>query len=509
VSRPVRSRREIGHPAADSALQIADFRSIGQFSIGVSVCAAATVYASLGTASPAKIWMGSLAVGIGALFVASNAVPRAERRDRKFILFGVMLPIYLGISMGLTALSFASGRPERALADSGDVAEVYPLVMLGLLGWWVGYRLGVSRSARSAALSLGALFARADIFAISSRRTATLFAVASGARVLLLQRSAYGYLEDSAGAIQTASVLDEVLGIVAGFAPLALLLMALKAFHPTRGMAKDRVYLALGIPVEACFTILSGQKSPFLFFGLSLALAGVTLGRIRWKQVAGLAAVGVVLIFPLNDAYRALLRPGPGVQPASGPPSAILGRALGETLTVASTDPAFVPDALLSSTDRLRGVDAFAGAVIAHQQGLAYDSPTAPGRRVLLLLVPRALWPGKPIDLYSLSISRDYFGRSDQILTSSTLTVFGDSYRYGGPLAVIAGLGYLGFLCRMLDTAFDPRRSLTLLLPLLAALPILRQGDLAAMSVGILRTYLLLIPTLWILGSRRAERQPK
>lgn len=491
------------------AVQFPSSRSVSsqRLGIGLVVLACSFVGASVaasGRASGLKSATGILCVIGASVAVAAAAATVREARQRRSVMFGRMLPIYYGIAFGLAGFPFILGTPQNADADQEQVLSVLPIVILGLGGWWLGYTLGRTRGVAHVCRWLGSLYARESQSLTSTWRIVALYVVASSASVLLISRNSYGYLRSADEAISSASVVDELLGTVAAFAPLALLLLALRLFTHSTTIGEKFLFGA-AVCLEIVRTSFSGQKSPFLFLGLSILVAGIAVGRLAWRHVVVWSIVPIVLIFPFNSEYRSLLRPAPGQQAISEEVGAHFTSALRQT-TSSATQGGYLSGALADAGARVRELDPLAVAVARHQEGLSYGSPSQPVWRTLGLLVPRVLWPGKPLDLYSLEVSRDYFGRPDTVLSSSTLTVFGDSYRYGGIVMVLLGLLYIGLLSRVIDTAFDPRRNPALLLPLVAMIPIMRQGDLAGMTASAVRTGLFLLPVLWFLG--RGHRHP-
>ena len=80
-------------------------------------------------------------------------------------------------------------------------------------------------------------------------------------------------------------------------------------------------------------------------------------------------------------------------------------------------------------------------------------------------VIPRALWPGKPVT-DPFQVTQDYYGSS--LATASAVTPQGDLWRYGGWVPVIAGMAFLGCLMRAADDVLDvrayPQAALLLLL---------------------------------------------
>jgi hypothetical protein len=73
-------------------------------------------------------------------------------------------------------------------------------------------------------------------------------------------------------------------------------------------------------------------------------------------------------------------------------------------------------------------------------------------------LIPRILWPGKPILAPGYQISQEYYQLPAQIYTSSDVTPEADLYRHGGWFPLILGMFLLGCAIRIIDEMTDLRR---------------------------------------------------
>src|ERR1017187_3719104 len=70
-------------------------------------------------------------------------------------------------------------------------------------------------------------------------------------------------------------------------------------------------------------------------------------------------------------------------------------------------------------------------------------------------LIPRAVWPGKPILDSGYEFSQNYYELPSTVYTSSAITPTGDLYLHGGWIPVIAGMFLLGCGVRFLDDIID------------------------------------------------------
>ena len=89
---------------------------------------------------------------------------------------------------------------------------------------------------------------------------------------------------------------------------------------------------------------------------------------------------------------------------------------------------------------------------------IPYSSPVDLVTGPLSALIPRALWPGKPILATGYEFGQEYFDLPPTVYSSTTITPIGDLYRHGGWLPVLIGMFLLGCGIRLLDDLLDVRR---------------------------------------------------
>jgi hypothetical protein len=70
-------------------------------------------------------------------------------------------------------------------------------------------------------------------------------------------------------------------------------------------------------------------------------------------------------------------------------------------------------------------------------------------------IVPRVLWPGKPINFTGYEFSLEYWDLPSTTTTSTADTFVGGLYLYGGWVPMLAGMFLLGCGIRLLDDQLD------------------------------------------------------
>jgi hypothetical protein len=106
---------------------------------------------------------------------------------------------------------------------------------------------------------------------------------------------------------------------------------------------------------------------------------------------------------------------------------------------------------------RIREIDSVAIIVQRTPQQISFRSPLQLIEGPLAGIVPRLLWPGKPLNLTGYEFSREYFGEPSTVYTSTSDTFVGGLYLYGGWLPMLAGMFLLGCVVRLLDDQLDVR----------------------------------------------------
>lgn len=431
--------------------------------------------------------------GLGAACLAAYLWHGRPPEERRFVSLGAVFCVYYAISYGFAVLGPAppfSARVLRRGLDSLDLSAV----PLGILAWLAGYRFlhlpAVSRAVRRLLLPERATRP------VGPATLVAFYATTVIARVVLIgSGSGYGYLQDAQDVTTSASPVIQYAAEYGGFGIVIMGLTIVASGHASNNREGYRRAYRWMIGPEFLLGVLVGQKSEFLIVVVMFALAMRAAGR--WSLSGGklvlIAVVSLLVIFPLVGTYRDILRPETGRQlSAAEAPEALL-TAVSETGAAFTAGPvAYVKYAFDQTVGRFREIDRAAVAIQTHDQGQPFSSPTEIPTRVATGVVPRVLWPGKPLDLYALEVSRDYYGLPRSVISASSLSPVGDAYRYGGIGMVAVVLALLGAYVRLLDEALRAKHSIWLVPLLIAAIPLLRSGDLAGLLVGAIRYYLII-----------------
>jgi hypothetical protein len=247
---------------------------------------------------------------------------------------------------------------------------------------------------------------------------------------------------------------------------------------------------------------MSGDKSVFVIAVLAVVIpASAARRRLPKAAVIVGTAIFLALVIPFTASYRASSRSGTMTLSASQAVAEAPG-ILRQDATVSSMITA-IP---ASASYLLQRVSNISGPAVIMQRTpseIPWASPALLVTGPLASLVPRALWPGKPILDDAYQFSQQYYGLPSDVYTASSITPAGDLYRHGGWVPVIAGMFLLGCLVRLLDDVLDVCARPHAAFGVLALFPVLVLGeaDWVTLLAGIPMTL-----AVWLLGVTLAFR---
>ncbi|MDF0531092.1 hypothetical protein P0W64_01475 [Tsukamurella sp. 8F] len=385
------------------------------------------------------VWLGPAAVAAVAAIRFGQLVGRGERR-----LYEMTFWVFTYAFMGLAALAQVrehSWPLTVARADWGTVGPATAVVGLGVAAFLAGaaldrWRERSGRPSRTRAAETGPHGGIADD--LSHRRVIALAVVAILFNLLYLSRLGFGQFlltREQAYAGFVAVWGPGPVGIFArSFAGMALLVSVVALIRlrriarvaptpPGRGASALTMTLLIVALVLLADTMNPVSNARYLsgtaILGVLTAL-GFFSTRLRFRVLALSFVGGLVVLFPLADAFR--YTPGGSVK-ASNPLQSLLS-----------------PD-----------YDSFAqignALVVADRDGIV------PGRQflgVLLWWFPRSVWPDKPLDtgIY-LAQARGY------PFTNLSAPLWCEAFLNGGWICVLVVFLVLGWLFRRWDRRIE------------------------------------------------------
>jgi hypothetical protein len=215
-----------------------------------------------------------------------------------------------------------------------------------------------------------------------------------------------------------------------------------------------RVTLAVLLLVELAFGAAAGGKGSFIIAVLSVAIPfSAARRKLPRASLLALAFVFLVIVIPFNQAYRAQARSGTTTLTTSQAVGAAPG-ILSQTLSGHSM-LTVVPQSVGYLMQRLREIDSPAMIMQRAPDQVGFVSPLQLAEGPVVDMVPRALWPGKPILVTGYLFSQQFFGLSPGTYTATADTMIGGMYWHGGWIPLLAGMFVFGSGVRLLDEILD------------------------------------------------------
>jgi hypothetical protein len=376
---------------------------------------------------------------------------------------GAWMLAWCAVTFGLATAAWSPLQPNSgAQLTSDGILRGLWLVAVAMTAWAIGYCGGPRRLAeRHAGQLLEALGARFTPTVRSPAAPWILYVAGTAARVATVATTGrLGYIGNAEAAISSASGYQQALTLAGELAPLGIAAAALRAYGERA--AGSRLTLAVLCAAEITYGALAGGKSPFVIALLAVVIPYTALRR---RIPLGLVAVGVtvflIVIIPFTGAYRSAVHP----ENVSLTPREGISAAPAAFRQSGALSAAVLPQAFAYLAQRVQEIDGPAIIMQRTPAQIPYTSPAQLPEDLIADLIPRAVWPGKPIPDDGNQFSEAYYGSTG--ITYSAISPAGDLYRHGGWPVVVAGMLVLGVVVRVLDDVLDVRNPHGLLMVLL------------------------------------------
>jgi len=169
----------------------------------------------------------------------------------------------------------------------------------------------------------------------------------------------------------------------------------------------------------------------------------------------GAALIFLVVAIPFNQGYRATVRGGSATLSTSQAIDS--APAIWRTAVTSQNLISSLPSTVSYVLQREQEIDGPAIILQRTPGQIAFTGPIQLIEGPIVDMVPRAVWPGKPILALGYEFSQQYYGTPAAVYTSSAISPIGDLYRHGGWIPVIAGMLIFGGGVRLLDDVLDIR----------------------------------------------------
>jgi hypothetical protein len=305
------------------------------------------------------------------------------------------------------------------------------------------------------------------------------------------------------GATPQAAVAgySQFLALLGECVPLAVAIAALRAYRTRLPSA----WATLGVLFAGAIVAgaVAGGKTSFIVAVLAVAIPRtMTGGRIPAGLLVAAVAFFLLVVIPFNQDYRAAAR---GAVMLSTRQSIAAAPAIAGQVIASDLSPAVLVQSADYLAQRIRTIDSPAIIMQRTPGQIPYSDPGQLAISPVIDLVPRILWPGKPVLSVGYQMSQEYYQLPPQVYTSSAITPEGDLYRHGGWIAAIAGMFLLGCGARAVDEVADLRRGTHGMFLIILLFPGLVQAatDCATLLAGIPATALLWLGAVALSFRRR------
>jgi hypothetical protein len=452
------------------------------------------------------------------------------------------------VVFGLASLGWASPPTGGAtLISRESVLRAMVVVAVAIGCFTIGYGVARHRLGRGRVTWLQRLIFTESPVRDGQRTAWLLFGIAIVADLGQIAIGRFGYLSNPATAVTSGNPFSQVLFIFGTFSIFAVALSAndyvrhhgaqrLASFaiilvaHSFIGLfSGEKEVVALGFLAAILGYAASSRRPPiagalaatlmFTFVVVPLTTtyrSQVAVGNTRLSPVQAFQMASHRSADFLISARRAVVRslsptpaqvtpapaspaPSSAISPSPlvgspapsppAPPTLAPTPSAATTPTIATpTPPNAAQSTQASATQTGQRISRIGDVAIIVQRttpsDIAYRPVTELLEAPLLGLVPRAVWPGKPVLATGYQFSRQYYRLAPSQYTSSAITPEGDLWRHGGWLVLIAGMLLFGAGVRILDaTIGDLRTAPVHVLLVLSFFPLIVKHETDAVSL--------------------------
>ena len=309
--------------------------------------------------------------------------------------------------------------------------------------------------------------------------------------------NSFGYVTDAAANVAEAT---SYAFLVVSLTSLSQIVCFWMAWRWRRGLSRSALYiLVVAVVVEVILGFASGMKSSIVSPLVAVALGlWAGSGKFPWRTVCLSIAALVLVIAPFIGTYRDLINVGAGGRIGTDQIVETLGQASQSKGVIDATS------GLVSLVEREMLIREIAVIKQLSPNPIEYKPLTDLLVSPLYGIIPRALWPTKPILSTGMQFAVEYRGQSVTTYSSRAVTLPGDLWRHGGWLVVAVGGIVLGLLLRLIDAVsdrgFDARYYFTFIL----LVPSVRQeSDVVTFVAAIPAAVALALVAGWLGKARR------
>jgi hypothetical protein len=365
------------------------------------------------------------------------------------------------------------GEPGSAISLArADITKALLLVAVGFAALWVGWF--ATRGTRATRPHPG--LTASDL--PSRRLTIALAVVGLLSLLVLVATGSFGFLRafDTGGPL--GAWTEWVVGLRSAL-DVALAFAAFRAFGTSDPVnaRRDRNLLVVLIILQFGAGLLHGSKVTYILPRLLVVVFIYALFSYRMPiKWASVFAIAIALSFPIVEQYRALSSQ-PGAQRDAA--ELVIG-GVRATVQDVHGSAALALDKLNRRTRQIENVAAVlrdTPSVFPHTKGNALPQAVA------IAVVPRVLWPSKPVENAAITFPQLYLRQATTSRSGTGPSHFGDLYRNFGVPGVILGMGIFGIVFAALGRLTESGGVRTLLIVAFTLTVLTRDEDSLAEGI--------------------------
>jgi hypothetical protein len=428
--------------AALSALHLAVFLSLA---LGALIWGTSFLLGGEGT--QLQRYLGLL--GFYAVSSAAFVVSRIRRDKLQLFEIPVFITVTCFVQFGLIPLrNFidATQIDPNLSANGEELVQALAYVTLGMMAFWAG--CGLIPEKRGDWISPGP---SANTVVTKPRRGGillafgTLYAVGFITKVYLLDNHLFAYTTSMDKYYENLASM-QVLHYVSQFGALALIVATIERYRNRRDPLWRVLFMTVLIS-EVLWGLISGMKGLVLQNFLVVALVSSFVLRklnLRWF---GILFFGLVLLYPISNAYRSALNRGDVDVTSLGGAAEAGQMALGTVGEGGSTGGDFWRDGVEHALQRLDLLTSVAAVLSLGPRADMVRGDVPWWTLPFYPFVPRFLWPSKAVldegGRFTVALTGGH-GDAATIGSSTAITYPGDLYLQFGLLGIPLGMFVLG-----------------------------------------------------------------
>jgi hypothetical protein len=387
---------------------------------------------------------------------------------------------------GFGVASFTWTLPQRgtpAIIEQSSVITALYAVAAAITAVAIAYRMGTPGIFLTAGRRLIDLtmHGRGSTLSTSRKTPWMLYGIGIASRLLsLVLQGQYGYLGNAEAAVASTAGYNQLLSLGGSLAIAGIALGAFN-FFAARVRGANATLAAL-LVCELGFAVISGNKEPFVVAALAVMVPyGIVKQRLPTKALAIGVVVFLVILVPFNVAYRSAIRSSSGTLSASQAISEA-PKILADSIEVDSIS-GVAANSYQTLLQRIRLIDGMAIIMQKTPSIIDYRSPAEYVYTPAIGLIPRAVWPDKPVFTAGYRLSQEYYEIPSGIVTSSTATTLGGFYQHGGWISLILLSIALGGSLRLFDNIFRPETDPKAMFFVIAFFPTLVKSEVDSVEL--------------------------